>query len=262
MLMHFITPTAKADFPRHRWLSRITSLVLFLSVTASGFPVRAEFNPPVHLGRPGNREGAATRGPCIRQANEAEQQTLIALVPGEGKLPAVGLTIASQPTFVWFVPASRARALEFTLYAVDEQMRDQEPPLYRATVEVTGSAGFESLTLPTTAALPPLELNRDYHWQISLICNPDEPSANVTADGWIRRIEPSTRLKDQLANAKSRERSLIYAEAGLWYDALAELLTLRRADATNLSLAMDWSNLLRSRQVQLDAVADQPLTPP
>lgn len=259
MLMPAIPALATAPRDAHsRWLCRVTSSVLSLAIAASSFPALAGFNPPSNLGRPGNREGAATRGPCMLMTPETARNNLITLVPVEGNAPALGLTLAAHPTFVWFMPASRARAVEFVLYEVDEQMRDRQPPLYQTTLGVNGSPGFESLTLPA-ATVSALQFNRDYHWQVSLICDPDEPSANITADGWIRRIEMSPSLKNQLATAKPRERSRIYAEAGLWYDALAELLALRRQDAANLSLVMDWSNLLRSSAVQLDSMVDQPL---
>lgn len=60
-----------------------------LANLSDSFPVEWDFQPP-KTGQPDQREGAATRGPCLKQS-----PPLVALTPPS----AHGLTTNSKPTF-------------------------------------------------------------------------------------------------------------------------------------------------------------------
>jgi len=47
--------------------------------------------------------------------------------------------------------------------------------------------------------------------------------------GWIDRVEPSPELAQQLDGASEVDRAILYAEHGMWYDAVATLAALRRS---------------------------------
>jgi hypothetical protein len=70
---------------------------------------------------------------------------------------------------------------------------------------------------------PGLAIGQSYVWQVVLVCNPKAPSMNVVATANIAVVKPSAALQTQLAAAQTPQQRIdLYAESGLWYDALAE----------------------------------------
>uniref|UniRef100_B8HY23 DUF928 domain-containing protein n=1 Tax=Cyanothece sp. (strain PCC 7425 / ATCC 29141) TaxID=395961 RepID=B8HY23_CYAP4 len=238
------------QFPyRLRFLSACLSLGLLLPAGTAW----AGFIPPENLGRPGNREGAATRSECKTD----RKLPLTALVP----LSNIGLTTDAYPTFYWYFPTDNTfKYWQFKLYRVDRGGSVEETPLYQSAKQpFNGEVGLDSFSLPQSQGTG-LDTDRDYRWEISLLCNPDEPDAVVFADGWIRRVTPSPNLETALATAQPFERYDIYAKAGLWYDALKSLMDLRQQQPNNPTLNSEWMELLQSQAVQLDALVNQRLS--
>jgi hypothetical protein len=229
-------------------------LMLTMGVIVGGFPIEtfAQRYIPRDRGLPGRREGGGTRGDCIRAGNATATRpsTLTALMPDQN----LGLTTSSNPTLFWYVPENSATAAEFIL------MDDSDTEVYKARFQVTGEAGVISLSLPEAAGLPPLQVGKDYHWSFALICAAQESSDNsglVFTEGWIQRIEPDAELQTRLDNATEPDRALIYAEAGIWQDAIASVASQRRTQPTNTLFATRWNTLLES--VGLSEVSAQPL---
>jgi hypothetical protein len=191
---------------------------------------------------PGRRVGAGTRGPCTNP-----KQPLVALIPDTN----LGLTTEKYPTLFWFVPPTPARTAEFVLN------NEKKQEVYKTTFAITGSPGVVSVTLPASATLPPLEVNKNYFWTFSLICNPSDPSAVDFVQGWVQRVALSSDLGNQLFKATPRDRPAIYARAGIWNDTLKSLSELRRANPRDRALTTDWETLLKS--VGLETVAKAPL---
>ena len=208
----------------------------------------AEFKPP-RRGLPGRREGAGTRDPfvCIQGSSQ-----LTALLPGTN----LGLTTAAYPRFFWFTPKTKAKFAEFTLSEVDGQMEDHTP-VYKTIFNLTGTPGVVSLSLPGTASMPPLMVGKDYHWSVSLICKEDDRSKDIRVDGWVQRVSVNAALTNQLATAKPSDRAQIYANNGLWFDAVTTLAEQRCTNTNDRALTASWAELLKS--VQLGGIADQPL---
>jgi len=73
----------------------------------------------------------------------------------------------------------------------------------------------------------------------------------------VKRIELDSSLANQLQNAEPRDRSAIYAEKGIWTDAVSTLADLRKANPNDPQLEQDWDDLLKS--VGLDRVAQATL---
>jgi Domain of Unknown Function (DUF928) len=239
----------------HRFKFRHPLLwTLTLGVILGGFPLEAlaQRYIPQDRGLPGRREGGGTRGDCLRSTtpDATRPSTLTALMPDKN----LGLTTSDTPTLFWYVPENAASAAEFIL------MDDNDTEVYKARFRVTGEAGIISLSLPEEAGLPPLAVGKDYHWSFALICSTQETSDNsgiIYTEGWIQRIEADDRLQARLTNAAEQERAAIYAEAGIWQDALASLAALRRTQPTNEQLTTRWNTLLES--VGLTTVSNQPL---
>ncbi|MCT7990094.1 DUF928 domain-containing protein [Laspinema olomoucense] len=230
----------------------------------------AEFVPPDNVGAPRGRVGGGTRGGspfdqvspgvpgrrigggsrgCSVTGDRPTDQALTALVPET----TMGLTVEAYPTFFWYLPSTSATGVEFVL--MDEK---GEKVIYETTFRTKGEAGIVSLNLPENASLPPLEINANYRWYFSIICNPEDRAADVYVQGWIRRIEASAGLTEQLlATTSDLERAEVYARNGIWHEAISVLAKLRRSNPNNGDIAREWEELITS--VQLANVAQVPL---
>ncbi|WP_346291086.1 DUF928 domain-containing protein [Sphaerothrix gracilis] len=223
------------------------SLVSFAVLIPPAFSER--FSPP-NLGRPGRRVGGGTRGGCA-SGNPAR---LTALLPDSN----LGLTTQAYPTFYWFMPQNSAQLMEFSLYQAGAATTERQL-IYRSTFTVSREAGIASLALPESAGLPPLEIDQDYQWSVALICNAEARQQDLRIDGWIRRVEPTADLAAQLATEPAAVHAALYADEGLWFEAIDRLVALRQAHPDSLTVTERWTEFLTS--VELEAIAAQPLLP-
>ncbi len=209
------------------------------SITQNRKPIRF-VNPP-NRGVPGSRRAAASRNDC-----PATEKDLIALVPES----YLGLTISERPTFWFYIPYSSTQELsaEFIL-----QESKTKIAVYRATLPLTETPGIVSVSLPKEAK--PLEIEKKYTWIFYVICHPIN---SYPVQGEVVREMINSKLQSELEEAKSlRDQVGIYAENGLWYDALTTLAQLRIKDPQNKALFADWADLLGS--VKLQEIASESL---
>ena len=75
--------------------------------------------------------------------------------------------------------------------------------------------------------------------------------------GVIKRVEPSADLKEKVAKATPASLASVYAEAGIWYDALAVLSDQIDVQPENKSLREIRSDLLRQVGLKAAAQAEQ-----
>lgn len=219
--------------------------------------------PPPDRGATGTRGGAASRG-C-----DASQQTVMALVPtyeqtvGSSKQDTVavtkvwGLTDAERPNLLFFIPYgdSAIASMEFVL---QKQINNKNQTIYRTTLTPTASPGIINVSLPETLA--PLEPEIMYRWflKVRVKCNPQQPTQLDYVEGWIQRIRKNSTLTELLKQAKPQQRAAIYAEKGIWYDAIAILSQQRLTNPKDSVLMANWASLLNS--IGLENLANQPIT--
>jgi hypothetical protein len=215
------------------------------STQSAPIQISDTFNPP-DRGAPPSTADAGTRG-CWENYQKG-QKGLAALTPPKH----LALTVKDFPTLFWYVPASSAANLEFTL--LDET--DQNI-LYKTNVPSPSEAGIVSFTLPAGVA-PALETGKMYHWYFVMVCNPEDPSANIFVDGWIERTDLEANLAEQLRNAPAEQLPTLYAKAGIWQEAVASLAELLRNDPQNPALRERWKELLKTGGLVED-LADKPL---
>lgn len=243
---------------KHYRLGRAISLVAVFAINilpsiaiAKGIPTRwaaKRYKVPA-VGIPLRREAAATRGNC-------PAETLIALTPPQ----SIATTTTAYPTLFFRVPAISGNSLPFKF-----ELKDGNKTIYQTTLQVTGNRRIVAISLPSTAKLAPLTIDRDYRWLSKLQCSNDEESANLVTTGIIRRIAPDAALSAKIkavsqadsASAQPPQLPEIYAEAEIWQDALMELVSLRRLQPQNPQVLAQWRRLLKS--ADLDAVANDPL---
>ncbi|MEB3280284.1 MAG: DUF928 domain-containing protein [Lyngbya sp.] len=200
------------------------------------------FTPPSR-GVPGRREGAGTRGRC--------PGGVTALIPASN----LGRTASEQPTIYYYIPTSlQAVSLKFEL--LDEEDRI----LYEKVLENKDTeAGVIGLDLSEFEDAPTLEVNKNYHWYLTIRCEPDtsDPSGDIVIDGWINRVALSPTQLQQLESQPPSERLNLYAEEALWYETVNTLAQLRLSNPDDQLIQQRWAELLTS--VGLGDIAPQPL---
>jgi len=219
---------------------------------ATGIPQRweaKEYQPPAGIGTPKRIQGAGTRSSNCQNPSKP----LKALIPSS----QFGVTVAEHPTFFVYMPALSSQTSSVPVEFVVEDTDGNE--LYEATFNTSGMPGIVMLSLPTNVGLSPLEIGQDYRWAFSIICKQDDRSRDITAEGWVRRVELNSTLKTQLAQATPQKQVELYAEAEIWQDALATLVQLRRDNPQDEAVAADWAKLLGA--AGLDDITQESLVP-
>ena len=207
-------------------------------------PSKVTFNPPAG-DKPKTSLAGASRsiGQCINQA-ENSNLPLAPLLP----VSAQGLTVASHPTVLAYLPQTSAKQVLFSWR--DENNNDH----YQTILPIDNQGGVIGLTLPEDA--PPLEVGKNYQWALAIMCDgrlqPDSPMIQ----GQIRRVALEATLSDRLKNANLLESAAIYGEAGIWYETVATLAKLKTAQPGDQNLASNWQDLLTS--VGLEKISQVP----
>ncbi|MEG4121667.1 DUF928 domain-containing protein [Microcoleus sp. N9_B4] len=192
--------------------------------------------PPTQPGRP-------VRGGC----GSISQLGLTALVPTN----KMGRTVSDYPTFFFYLPKTEAESAEFIL-------KDQSgKEIYKQDLTITNLSGVIGVSIPANKNVPPLELGKSYRWNFTVICNSQDRSADQIEIGTVRRVELSEDIRRQLDQADPRQKTVIYAENGIWQDALSTLAAARRDQPNDTTFKADWESLLDS--VKLGEIAKEPI---
>ena len=197
---------------------------------------RLEYDPP-QRGAPGDRSDAGSRG----------SEELLALVP----VNKYGWTTAEYPTFWFYLKRQTSSISTIKLELIDENQK----VVYQTTLALNQTEGIMHITLPKTA--PRLEIGQQYQWVLSS----GEMGNEMHAGGWIERVALTPELASQLQQATPRQRLLIFAKNGFWYETITELAALRRANPQDTQLAADWAALLQDPDVSLKEIIPQRLVP-
>jgi hypothetical protein len=160
----------------------------------------------------------------------------------------VGLTLQEQPSLYWYLSAATRCQVEVTV--TDEQAVQ---PLLNITLRPPLSPGVQRVRLADHGVR--LAPGVQYQWSVALMPDPERRSKDVVAMAFIKRIEPPESLHAQLAQAEKAKTVSLYAEARLWYDALASISDLIAVTPQDAALRQQRATLLE--QVRLSTVAEQ-----
>ena len=193
-------------------------LCLSLGITNSAF---AEYQKPPNT-QDDAPDSRSTSISGIRGSGEGcsgtETTSLTALAP----YTHIGQTTSTHPTFAWFVPDRQS-------YPVELQLSEYSPKsasgkgdtLFKVTLKST--PGIMSYSLPKNQL--GLLSGQKYVWQVAVLCNPNRPSEDLLVSAEIIVVDAPTSLQKQLTTVSdSPAKANLYAEVGLWYDALAEVV--------------------------------------
>jgi hypothetical protein len=170
---------------------------------AAGHPV---YVPPPR-GAPGGRVGGSTRGTGM-------VPLVSALVPDH-----IGLTVQEQVSLFWYLSKSTIYPVELTI--IDDQTIR---PLIERRISGPLHPGVQRVRLAEYGLR--LVPGVRYRWSVALVVDPENRSRDMLAGGLIERVAPPEALRAQLAGADKARAPAIYAQAGLWYDALEAISDL------------------------------------
>lgn len=192
------------------------------------------FKPP-QVGRPKTRlVGGGSRG-------TESLIELFALTPEQA-----GLTLQEQPTLFWYLSEKTTYPLEL-IVSVDRA----EQPLLVTRLRPPAQPGIQRIRL--TDYDVHLEPGVAYRWFVALIPDLEHRSKDIVAGGGVERIPLPEAIRTQLDQTEAERVPHLYAEAGLWYDALAALSNLIDATPADVGLRQQRAALLK--QVGLETVA-------
>lgn len=201
------------------------------------------FEPP-NENQPQSTRGGASRGSQCAIDSQNISQPFAPILPSSN----IGLTTASHPTLLAYVPETSAETVFLTLQ--DENGEE----VYQTVLPLGSQSGVVSLDIPQES--PALEMQTTYKWSFALMCNnklrPDSP----VISGYIKRVQPETELIAQLEGATPEEMAAIYGKSGIWYETVAILAQLREAEPQNRELINAWNSILNSVGLEKFAQAE------
>ena len=228
-----------------------SSFLKFISIVSTfglnllliSLPLQAQNNPvPDAEGGTEDTNPGGAREICLVDGNS---QGLTAIILDTEQRE---LTTLSHPTILIYIPKTKAKTADFVVF--DHQ---SDSPVYKTAINLPKEPGIIAITIPKDQ--PELQPGI-YRWTVSLVCDSSKPPF---VQGMIKRVQPNSELTEALQKTPAEQWS-VYAQAGIWYDAIATLATLRQAQPNNPQLESDWKKLLQ--QVKLDALVTAPLIQP
>ncbi|WP_445176848.1 DUF928 domain-containing protein [Microcoleus sp.] len=245
-------------------VTSVGSIVLIATLNLSQFAVMGEAIPEL----PPRKPPTVSAGPRFIQPTEDRdnpptglppvvrgkcenfpEASFTALVP-ENK---IARTVSDYPTFFFYLPQPNVELAEFILQDENGNL------IYEQALTIKNLSGVISVSIPANTNVPPLEVGKNYTWVFSLVCDPEDRASDKIERGVVRRVELSADILRELENADPRRKTFIYAENGIWQDALGNLAAARRANPNARVFQTDWESLLDS--VTLLEIAKKPIVP-
>ena len=126
--------------------------------------------------------------------------------------------------------------MEFRIveYGTNHQTNQPFSPVYETefiSTERTSVQGIGQFDL--SEANVTLTPGKSYRWQVVLVCNPSFPSESLMAEADLM-VAPMPSAITPMATDSLNHRVDTYASAGLWYDAMAEAVSIDSSDAQNI----------------------------
>lgn len=205
-----------------------------------------QYRPPAGQEKPQTTVSGGTRGICSLDQT-LPTPSLTVLLPQD----KLGLTTRQHPEFFVYIPQTEATEAEFLLIDPNGEYE------YRARYTVPQTGGVVKIELPDSEI--PLEAGKDYEWMFAIVCDPDSRDKDIVDGGIVKLTELSSTQTRQLQQADSLKRAQLYAEYGIWHDAVETLATLQCQNSDRSDLQSNWQQLLKSGSVKLDTIITQPL---
>ncbi|MEH2287797.1 DUF928 domain-containing protein [Nostoc sp.] len=213
--------------------------------------------PPIP---PGSSPGGRVRGGAKRGGPSgcpSPKIDLTALVPFTEEANSVinvwAQTTVEHPSWFFYVPYTKDSpyTVEFVLQDLNANQ------VYKKAIALPDKPGIVPVSLPSTA--PTLAVGQQYRWFFTINCDKQQNAPPTYVEGVIKRVNLSQPTVKQLETAEPLKRYALYAQNGIWYEALTTLAQLRQKNPQDPALKAEWRNLLGS--IRLDDVAEEPILP-
>lgn len=189
------------------------------------------YKPPV-LGAPRLRIGGGVRG------------------VGDGGIPLVqvlaprqaGQTTLAQPTLYWHLDQPTPQAVEITIMA-----EGAVSPLLREILPGPVAAGLHAFRLSDGGKR--LERGVSYSWFVAVIVQPKQRSRDALACGGLLLVEAPEGLAERVGALKVSELAAVYAQAGLWYEAIDALVEGQSEGAEQPGVAAQFASILQQEEI-------------
>ncbi len=177
-------------------------------------------------GAPATRVGGGTRG-------AADSTFALSVIAPDH----TGYTVQEKPTIYWYVSKAITSPVELTVTAPDEI-----EPLLELILKPPVKEGIHALRLADHGiALKP---EVEYEWFVTVVTNPDERSKDILAGGSIQRVTAEESVRTKLNEVGEAMWPAVYAQSGLWYDAVDEISKLIHANPADGGLREQRASLL------------------
>jgi hypothetical protein len=97
-----------------------------------------------------------------------------------------------------------------------------------------------------------------YRWYVAIVPDDARRSRDVLAGGIVQRVEPTVDLGERVARAPKEQLPQVYAEAGLWYDALDALSAVIERAPGDVALVKQRAGFLAQAGLPQIAQEDSP----
>ncbi len=211
-------------------------------LSAIAAPIKLKLPPPPPRGITGHRSAAASRDPAC----PVVARPLTALVPAtrDSQGDRVwGLTGMAHPTLLFYVPYAKNAIVDMSFTLQDDSNPADTKIIYQnLKIASTQTPGILQIVLPKS--IEPLATNKSYHWFLTLNMTCTFGQRPFFVDGWVQRVDMQPDLSQEIEHSTPIKRVALYAENGLWYDAIATLATLHFAKPQDPELSQNWQDLL------------------
>ena len=133
-----------------------------------------------------------------------------------------GFTSREQPVLYWYLSQPVKAKVEITLTT-----ESSVEPLLELALAADKMSGVQSIPLAEHGIR--LAPDTEYRWHVALVMDAEHRSKDILASGALMRVAADQQLAARLAGMAGEERALLYAENGLWYDALESASSAKTA---------------------------------
>jgi hypothetical protein len=165
----------------------------------------------------------------------------------------IDYTTSTHPTLWIHIPKlPPGTTAQFTIMKEGSQQRE----FYSTRFDTAEKSGIIGVQIPTSA--PPLAIGTRYRWQVRILC-PVKDELNLGS--WVQRIDSNQLPRDissdkarkilqQITTEKPEDRAPLYADLGLWQDAITAIAQLRLKNDKDPQLEQDWKDLLTQTKME------------
>jgi hypothetical protein len=171
---------------------------------------------------------------------------LIVLAPDH-----TALTVSEEPSLYWFISKATSHPVEIVVMDPGTTQ-----PLLEARLPAPIGPGVHRVRLADHGVR--LASGVPYRWYVAIVPDDARRSRDILAGGIVQRVEPTVDLGERVARAPKEQLPQVYAEAGLWYDALDALSAVIERAPGDVALVKQRAGFLAQAGLPQIAQEDSP----